>query len=236
MPDSPTVFSRYVFAIFSLFLGLLWAGSALAGIDHPIERKLTWFQFLNGNELRSYCHDGVPDRFRMIYNAVYTEQVRVYDATLDTTGMRLHALVFEDANLAHWTVEKPGDIWAPWRGKSGSTYLPPVKAVAFLKALERDGVFNGAPEGLWLDSERYYWVVAACRQGRFSFYAAQWPKGGFATLTFPELVFQEDPTGIAVKPPKEINHMLRSIQNPPETGVRFRLEVGQNGLVGIATD
>jgi len=66
---------------------LVVAACATTGPDDGVlGRKLAWFSYLNGEDIRAACAAGAPDRFRFVYNADYTEHVRAYDVTADPRG------------------------------------------------------------------------------------------------------------------------------------------------------
>ena len=58
---------------FIAFLLLLPAGCTTRGAEHdPIARTLTWYSYLNGDDLRAACTAGATDRYRLVYNAIWT--------------------------------------------------------------------------------------------------------------------------------------------------------------------
>ena len=61
---------------------LLLAACRADGVPaNPIGIKLQWFSFLDGDGFKDRCAEGDPDRYRLIYNARFDEQVRVYEVT-----------------------------------------------------------------------------------------------------------------------------------------------------------
>ncbi|MDA0240525.1 MAG: hypothetical protein O3A84_10935, partial [Proteobacteria bacterium] len=72
------------------------------GTDHPITRKFSWFSYVGGEDIRTACVTGAPDRYRFVYNAVYNEQVRSYDlvASPEPGRFDLKAAVSGEANLS----------------------------------------------------------------------------------------------------------------------------------------
>src|SRR5262245_6550826 len=68
-------------------MGVLLAACAYRGdIDNPIIRKLSWFSYLDGTDIRTTCADGAPDGYRLVYNGRYEEQVRSYEIFADGAG------------------------------------------------------------------------------------------------------------------------------------------------------
>lgn len=76
----------------------------------------------------------------------------------------------------------------------------------------------------------------ACVGGRLTFNAFRFPSDRFANLTFPRLLFDWDPTGIAVNPPRELTPFdIYGQSNIEDKYPRFTLTVGTNGLAGTGT-
>jgi len=50
-----------------------------------LTRELAWFGYLVDDDIRDACRAGL-DRDRFVYTAVYTEQVRAYDLSIDADG------------------------------------------------------------------------------------------------------------------------------------------------------
>ena len=71
-----------VTAIMLLSIGCTYRGET----DNPVVRRATWFSYLDGTDLRTACGEGASDRFRLVYNARYEQQVRSYEITADGTG------------------------------------------------------------------------------------------------------------------------------------------------------
>ena len=73
---------------------LIFLGTALVsgctyragGIESPITRKFQYFSYLNADDIRANCVAGTPAQYRLVYNAVYSEQVRAYDLRRSATG------------------------------------------------------------------------------------------------------------------------------------------------------
>ncbi len=96
-------------AIFGLTLA---AGSAAfaqradRNVEQPIVRSFHWFSYVGGDDIRAACgHDG-RNRLRLIYNAIYDEQVRTYEILLQpdgTAGMTVGVLA-DQGNLTNLLV------------------------------------------------------------------------------------------------------------------------------------
>jgi hypothetical protein len=214
-----------------VFAALL-AACAYRGADNPVALRLSWFDYLNGGDLRGLCVAGAPERYRFVYNAVNTEQIRRYEvgpgAAPGTHLLRVN--VIGPPDLSQVMVGRPGDLAGPWRGTSETVHLR-IEDVALLRrAATSGGVFAGAPTGLRLASKGFFWTVAACVGGRFSFNAYRWPSRRFEDAAFAPLLFAWDPTGVTVNEPRRIIEAYD--KDGADNARRYTLDVGVNGLVG----
>jgi hypothetical protein len=207
------------------------------GIVNPITRKFQYFSYLGGDDIRSACVPGEPARYRLVYNGVYDEQVRAYELRRNAAGAGavLHTQVFGGGgNLAAGF--NPLDPTGPWRGVSSEIQLDEATYLALIRSIEASGFGEPAPRGLTLPSWGFYWVVAACADGRFHFNAWLHPGERFDRIQFDRILLRLDGTNVAVNPPRPLNaaeHRLASgaVRNDPTIST-FDVRVGQNGLVG----
>ena len=212
---------------------LLLSGCAYDGSGDPVSRKFSWFDYLGGGDIRAACAAGAADRYRLVYNAIYVEQVRTYDLSVNPDGSgTLQSRVFGSPKLSAFSIGGISDLTSPWRGEAVSRRLDAAAVAALDADIAASGAYGPAPEGLRLDSDRFYWTVAACKGGVFRFNAYQWPSDRFAALKFPERLFAWDETGVTVHPPREADTREIHGSNNPEGAARFTVEVGANGLMG----
>src|SRR5947209_6032738 len=98
----------------ALALGLVLGFSATAAfaqradrnVDLPIVRSLNWFGFVAGDDIRAACTPGSRDRIRLVYNALWEEQVRTYEINLQadgTAGLNIGVLV-DQGNVSSVTI------------------------------------------------------------------------------------------------------------------------------------
>lgn len=217
---------KWLFALVSVGTALLASCASTGDIDNPFSRKFGWFSYINGDDLRATCRAGGPDRYRAVYNANYLEQVRVYELRPDAGGAVLSQRVI--ANPERIEFDSPGRTW---RGDVAETVLSPQQAEGIVAAFADSGLGEPPPVGLQLPADTFFWIVAACRDGRFVFDAWLWPQARFAAATFPEALRAVDATGIAFNPPRRVEYLG---QYDEEKDRRFILKVGADGLVGVA--
>lgn len=191
------------YAAVVLIVGGLLAGCASRGrIDDPVERKLSWFSYLDGSDIRTSCAEGALDRYRLVYNASYEEQVRSYEVVADGSGGAwLKAQASRPVNVSRLS---GGDPFGPWRWPSAETRLSPEAFAEFRRRLVASGFTAGAPVGLNLHSAGFYWVASGCHDGVFHFTAWAYPQTDFAQLPFIETLFAHDATGVPVNPPRVV--------------------------------
>ena len=214
-------------------LGLLIMGgiSAFAfhggDIGNPLERKASWFSYVGGDDMRASCSAGSPDRFRVVYNGVWGQQLRMYEA--DGVRRIVDVKVTREGSLMHFT---PDDILSPWQAAEAQSQLSPEAYDQLVGAFTTDGMFVPPNVGLDLPSRSYFWSAAWCKDGNFGFTAWKYPSSSFAALGFPALLLAQDTTGIpmvAAEPvPVDPVHEYEA-QRGQVTD--FTLTVGRSGLV-----
>lgn len=226
-------------------LAVVVAGSIFAGctyrgdIDNPATIKATWFSYLNGDDIRSTCVEGAPLHYRLIYNADYDEQIRSYEVIGDGSGgARLTVRVAGESGLdvTKLTFDDPL-AFARWTRSDAPLGASVVERLD--SELEASGAFAPAPEGLQLFSKETYWMSNLCRGGVFSFNAWRYPSDRFDAISFDDLLFALDETGVAVREPVAVplgtSARLRSPRgrdSSDATGNFFNVKVGDNGLIG----
>lgn len=217
--------------------GFLVTACAYRGqIDQPATLRATWFSYLEGGDIRAACAPGAVDRYRLVYNGRYTEQLRSYELTADGQGGAiLVARALGEANLLAFRLDDPQ---APWRWQRSETRLTPEEMSQFVAGLDESGLFGPPPDGLRLNSWEFYWTASACRDGRFHFSAwvhraSNWD----AFEGVAEFLFARDQTGLAVNRPRPVSAAERfgAPGGKEERGAttRFSLQVDGSGLGGI---
>lgn len=210
-------------AVFSVGL----SSCAFTGAQDPLSRNLSWFDYLNAGDIRASCKAGSPDRYRFVYNGSYSEQVRTYDLEMGrgNASATLRSRVVGSTKLARLSLSDP---MAPWKGDANRVVLGEQDVARLLSSLQVAAAFESPPVGLRLDSDGFYWIAAACEDGTFRFDAYQWPSKRFEGIQFASLLFAWDQDHEAVNPPRE------TLFPNDRDRTHFTLEVGENGLVGVA--
>jgi len=212
-----------------LLVGLsLASGCTFKGgdIGDPIHRKFHWFSFVAGDDIAASCQSGLPDRVRLVYNAVWGEQVRIYE--WDSVRRLLGIRVFGAGDLRGATLSDPV---AGWRSSDTTVQLDEAASARLVAALAEDGGFGPPSVGLDLPSRSYHWSAATCRQGRFTFTGWKYPSAAFDGLRFPALLFGHDPDRASVRPagPIPVDVMWEYDRNRG-AAVDFTLKVGVAGM------
>src|SRR4051812_9607683 len=97
-----------------------WAQRPERNVDQPIVRSLNWFSYVGGDDIRAACRTGERSRVRLVYNALWEEQVRTYELFLQpdgTAGLNMGVLVDQGAatNVSSLLIGQLSDVTAPWR-------------------------------------------------------------------------------------------------------------------------
>lgn len=204
----------------SLVLAMLAACGAGDGsvASDPIRRAIGWYPFAGGEDLRTACRPGAPDRYRFVYNAVWEEQVRVYEieAAADRQTAALRSTVIRGAPLILQSY-----VLDPGSNAVAETRLSADRLAALAAALRSAGFEARPADGTRLQSNDFYWLVSACTGGVWHLNAWRRQDPGFARLAFDRVLFEADPTGIPVNPPRPID--------PSQPRLDYSVGVGGRG-------
>ena len=199
----------------------------------PVSMKFQWFSYLDGADIRESCGPGAHDRYRLVYNARYNEQVRTYEVAVYEQSGRVVARATSPGLSLYQT-----DAGLDFGWQTSERRLDPGETERLRKALRESGVYDPTPVGLELLSWGFYWVVALCEEGRFHFNAFVYPSEAFERLSFPDFLFAHDGTGVRVNPPRPTpgGERFRALGGGPggrdEFDRGFLLRVRENGLRG----
>jgi len=170
--------------------------------DNPVSRSFAWFSYLNSDDLRKTCRPGAPNRYRLVYNAVWQEQVRTYDITADPGG----GGVFKAQVRGETDFARPiplDDLLAPWRPRTVRKRIGRADLARVRAALRQSGFYAPVPQGTRVRSWGFFWVAAACEDGRFQFNAWSYPSKRFDQVELSGVLGALDGTGLAFNPPRE---------------------------------
>lgn len=145
----------------------------------------------------------------------------------------MEARVLGPASLSKLGIASTDELLAPWQDEIVTTRLRHEDVAKLWRAMENSGAFQSAPEGLHLISEKFFWLTAICREGRFSYNAYIWPSDRFEAIVFDDLLFAWDMTGIAVNPPRRATmfDIYGEAHPKKKTGAYYQLTIGENGLL-----
>lgn len=195
--------------------------------DNPLRRSFSWFSYLNAEDLRTNCRPNAPDRYRIVYNAVWQEQVRTYDLTVGANGGELETKITGSADFS-----RPiplDDLLSPWRGKTVRERLSRRDVARIGGALQRSGFYSPAPPGTRVQSWGFFWMAAACEDGRFHFNAWAYPSPRFARVVLADTLKRLDRTDIPFNEPRETSEPDRLEDKDID---RYQLVVRGNGFAG----
>lgn len=213
-----------VMALVLLVVGCSYDGG---GLGNPISRRFEWFSFVGGDDIRAACVAGSADRYRLIYTALYNEQVRVYE--VDAASRQLTEKVLRPANLARFNLEDIGSLWEP---VTATVSLSKSEYDALQQSFVASGLYAPPPVGLDLASHSYNWTAAFCHQGTYGFTGWLYPSAAFEKLTFNRWLFDHDKTGIAIDEPAPIPFdAIYNAQARADQVLQFTITVGSDGIV-----
>jgi len=156
---------------------LLWlmAGCANSGASafHRAER-LTWYGFLNGDDLRAACGADSPDHYRLILTDDRTRRVHIYEvmgeaaahAAAPAGGAAIEARAIALSDLARVDLSDPVE---PATGTPDRTRLDAGQFGRLKDRLAEVGVFEAVPDDQHLPAGGFTWLVSGCHDGRFFF-------------------------------------------------------------------
>lgn len=172
-----------------LGLSLLGACSYNGGdVGDPLHRKFHWFSFVAGDDIAKSCDAASPDRYRLVYNAVWEQQIRIYE--IDSARRVLRIRVSQPGNIATIRADDP---LANWQAAETTVQLDDAAFAGLTATLAGDHAFGPAAVGLELPSHSYYWAAATCRQGQFTFTGWAYPSAAFDVAGFPAALATLDP-------------------------------------------
>ena len=161
---------------------------------NPVERSLTWFSFLAGDDIRAACRSGGADHYRFVYNGIYKVQIRAYELTPTPGGADLTVRARGRSGVVNrFALDKP---FGPWELLQSRARLDNPTAAAIVEAYARAVASSPPSAGQQFDSNEYYWIVASCSAGSFKLNAFLDPKVDINALEFPKRLLAHDESGV----------------------------------------
>jgi hypothetical protein len=159
--------------------------ASLGPAEEADARKLTWFSYVNGEDLRVQCSEDKPDRYRLIYNSKANAQLRTYEvqAAGNTNEGRGGAVV--EARIipaeALWRRD-PEDTLETGQTASMKLYLSPDQFEQLTTKLAVSGVFSGSSMELRTHSGGIFWLASGCHEGSYFLTAFSNPSDRFENI------------------------------------------------------
>ncbi len=175
---------------------------------------------------------------RLVYNALWEEQVRTYEIYLQTNGTAgLNVGILADqGNVSALAIASGEDALNPWRMQRGQRLLDPVETRELMGLLQASSAFGPPRDGLRLPDNDFWWTVASCRGGVWGFQAYHYPTDGFANVRFAEKLFALDNVKVAVNRPRKLEpaefrrDMNANSRRNTSRADRWVLVLGKDGL------
>lgn len=164
------------------------------GVTNPVERSLTWFSYVAGDDIRNACRADSRDHFRFVYNAVYPRQIRTYELQGVESGAVYTARARnESGQVARFQLSNP---LGPWELSRSNATLTNAQAADIVAAFGRDAARAPDSAGQQVASNEFYWIVSACNAGSFHVWVFDQDKVDLSGLAFVPLLRAHDETGI----------------------------------------
>jgi len=208
---------------------LTLATPALAQVaNDPITRTLRWPDIMAGTDIRRSCAPGAPERWRFVYNAIYSEQVRSYDIADGVVETR----VFNRLGVGYLTTFSLAEFI---QGAISTAPISP-EDLRRLTAIWEADLPKAVKPGGHLRADRFFWTTAGCRDGRFVIAAFNYPPDGSTPFDFPLELARFDRSGKPGNPPRPmpdvgpLTGFIPNRHNSADDNVRFLLRVTENGI------
>jgi hypothetical protein len=206
-------------------------------VDLPIVRSVSWFGYVGGDDIRAACQPGTRSHIRLIYNALWEEQVRSYDLFPQpdgTAGLNVGVLA-EQGNVATLSISNGLDLTNPWRMKKSQRLLSAGEMRDLLSALQASAAFGPPRDGLRLPDNDFWWAISSCRDGVWGFQAYHYPTDGFAHVKFADRLWAFDEVHVPINKPRTLEpaEFRRDFDRHSAQrgrGDRWMLVVGKDGL------
>ncbi len=205
-------------------------------IDQPLSRSLNWFAFVAADDIREACRPGGRSRIRLVYNALWEEQVRIYELFLQpdgTAGLSIRVLANQGV-VTNVVIYNLNDVEAPWGTRRAERILTPAETGDLMGLFQASAAFGPPRDGMRLPDNDFWWTVASCRNGVWGFQAYHYPTDHFANAKFIARLFALDGVKVPINRPRELEpaELRRNFLAPAnrDRADRWMLVVGKDGL------
>jgi len=165
----------------------LSACSSVGDVSDPVVRKLTWFSFMSGDDLKPQCFSGL-DHLRFIHNAEYKQDMRVIELAIAANGTAtVNEEVYSAIDWTNITIGGEGNR-RPWEPDKYNAEWEKRQVEDVMNALSKDDAFMPLAKDIPLHSAGFFWVVTGCHNGQWAFKAWAYPSPGYEGLIFPEVL------------------------------------------------
>ena len=188
-----------------------------------------WISYLSGNDIRAACTASTPDTYRFVYNAKFTEHVRVYEMLDAGDGSALLDILVRGSTRIG---SDPRQISSRIDGKRSLNGLAPFERRSLLETLTASGFnSNPVPSGTVLPSDAHFWVVSGCQSGQFTLNAWVYPSDRWDEITFPGMLGQLDFTNVMFNPVSVLTDSQRAAARTGDGPLQaFDLIIGNEAL------
>ena len=204
-------------------------------IDNPVERKFTWFSYLDAADIRNSCAAGGPDQYRLVYNGQYYDHVRTYEVGGGPQPQLIARARGRSGDLTEMRFNSFDELLGPWNFQRSQASLSATEWSKLRDLLHQSGFAAGNQDGLRLHSQDFYWLVAGCEDGKFALNA--WAvKPGALSLSrtdFLDFLLKHDSTGIPYLPPRPVTYLDKNDQtkgNGRDYSGAFTITVHADGI------
>lgn len=205
-------------------------------IDQPLTRSLNWFAFVGADDIHEACRPGGRNRIRLVYNALWEEQVRIYELFLQpdgTAGLSTRVLANQGI-VTNVVIYNLNDVEAPWGTRRAEHIFTVAETSDLMSSLDASAAFGPPRDGLRLPDNDFWWTVASCRNGVWGFQAYHYPTDHFANARFTARLFALDGVKVPINRPRELEpaELRRNFLAPAnrDRADRWMLVVGKDGL------
>ena len=191
----------------------------------------TWASFISGQDIKASCNAGTPDTYRFVYNAEFTEHVRLYEMYDAGDGSAVLTIIVRGPTRIG---SDPARIAGRVSGKRSVNGLAPFERNSLVQTLISSG-FTSSPlaQGTVLPSDGHFWVVSGCRDGAFTVNAWIYPSDRWDGITFPGMLGQLDFTNIRFNPLETRTESQRAAARTGDTAQAFDIRFGSDGRFTI---